>query len=157
MGRTTNIRSVAHSVSQHFSGPVVGINPIHGLFLFSPMKFSVSETGFPALDVSVMLAYHANISAELVLHEKITDESGNTIEMKNWRVSPSIHMPHGFKYSLVYIVGGERIIGYDNAERRGGHRHFRGAETKYVFRSVRQLVQDFQADVARYKERSHES
>jgi len=94
--------------------------------------------------------------ADLVLHQKITDESGNTIEMKIWRVPHSSHMPHGFKYSLVYVVNGERIIGYDNGERRGDHRHFRGVETKYVFRSVRQLVRDFQADVARYKEGSHE-
>lgn len=103
-----------------------------------------------------MLAYHTNMTAELVLQEKITDEPGNTIEMKIWRVPASSHAPHGLKYSLVYIVNGERVIGYDNAERRGDHRHFRGAETKYVFRSVRQLVRDFQADVARYKERSHE-
>lgn len=97
------------------------------------------------------------MTAELVLHEKITDESGNTIEMKIWRVPVSSHVPHGMKYSLVYIVNGERVIGYDNAEQRGDHRHIRGVETKYVFRSVRQLVRDFQADVARYKERSHES
>jgi hypothetical protein len=97
------------------------------------------------------------MNADLVLHEKITDESGNTIEMKVWRVPVSPHMPHGFKYSLVYIVNGERVIGYDNAERRGDHRHFRNIAKKYVFRSVRQLVRDFQADVARYKERSHEN
>jgi len=96
------------------------------------------------------------MSAELVLHQKLTDESGNTIEMKIWHVPFSSHVPHGFKYSLVYIVNGERIIGYDNAERRGDHRHFLDVETEYVFRSVRQLVRDFQADVARYKERSHE-
>ncbi|RJP21153.1 MAG: hypothetical protein C4529_07775 [Deltaproteobacteria bacterium] len=97
------------------------------------------------------------MTVELVLHEKITDELGNTIEMKIWRVPASSHMPHGFKYSLVYIVNGERVIGYDNAERRGDHRHFRDIESQYVFRSVRQLVRDFQTDVARYKERSHES
>jgi len=97
------------------------------------------------------------MTAELVLHEKITDELGNTIEMKIWRVPASSHAPHGLKYSLVYIVSGERVIGYDNAERRGDHRHFRDVESQYVSRSVRQLVRDFQADVARYKERSHES
>ena len=97
------------------------------------------------------------MTSEIVLHEKITDELGNTVEMKIWRVPVSSHVPRGFKYSLVYIVNGERVIGYDNAERRGDHRHFRGVETKYVFRSVRQLVRDFQVDVARFKERSHES
>lgn len=95
--------------------------------------------------------------AELVLHEKITDESGNTIEMQIWRVPVSSHAPHGLKYSPVYAVNGERVIGCDNAERRGDHRHFRDVETKYVFRSVRKLVRDFQVDVARYKEKSHES
>ena len=31
-----------------------------------------------------------------------------------WRVNP-FDKPHGYKYSLVYIVKGERVIGYDNA------------------------------------------
>lgn len=91
-----------------------------------------------------------------MLHEIITDESGNTVEMKIWRVPASLHMSHGFKYSLVYIVNGERVIGYDNAERKGDHRHFRGVEAEYEFRTLRQLVRDFLADVERHKEKRHE-
>jgi len=44
--------------------------------------------------------------------------------MKIWQVPVSEDKPHGYKYSLVYIVGGERLIGYDNAEGKGDHRHF---------------------------------
>ena len=103
-----------------------------------------------------LLAYYTNMNSELVLHEKITDELGNTVEMKIWRVRVSEHTPHGYKYSLVYVVDGERVIGFDNAERKGDHRHFPGREEPYRFRGLPQLVRDFQEDVARYKERRHE-
>jgi len=61
------------------------------------------------------------MKAELVRHEKITDELGNTIEIKVWKVPVSKDKPHGFKYSLVYIVDDKRIIGYDNAKGKGDH------------------------------------
>jgi hypothetical protein len=93
----------------------------------------------------------------LVLHEKITDEPGNTVEMKIWSVPASGDKPHGYKYSLVYIVGGERVVGYDNAEGKGDHRHFMGKESPYRFRNLRRLVRDFAADVKEYQEKHHES
>ena len=61
------------------------------------------------------------MKAELIRHEKITDELGNTIEIKVWKVPVSKDKPHGFKYSLVYIVDDKRIIGYDNAKGKGDH------------------------------------
>jgi hypothetical protein len=45
------------------------------------------------------------VRGRLVLHEKITDELGNTVEMKIWQVPASEDKPHGYKFSLVYIVG----------------------------------------------------
>ena len=93
----------------------------------------------------------------LVLQEKITDELGNTVEMKIWQVPVSEDKRHGYKYSLVYIVGGERAIGYDNAEGKGDHRHFMGNESNYRFRGLRRLVRDFEEDVQSYKEKHHES
>lgn len=93
----------------------------------------------------------------LVLHEKVTDDLGNTVEMKIWQVPVSEDKPHGYKYSLVYIVGGERVVGYDNAEEKGDHRHFMEKESDYPFRSLRRLVRDFEADVESYKGKNHES
>ena len=97
------------------------------------------------------------VRGRLVLHEKITDELGNTVEMKIWQVPVSEEKPHGYKYSLVYIIEGERVIGYDNAEGKGDHRHFKGKESTYPFRGLRRLVRDFEADVESYKEKRHEN
>jgi len=55
------------------------------------------------------------------------------VEIKLWQVPPTTDKPHGFKYSLVYIVAGERVIGYDNGERRGDHRHYGEREEAYAF------------------------
>ena len=44
------------------------------------------------------------------------------------------------------------MIGYDNERGKGDHRHHRGVETSYTFRSMQRLLADFLADVQ--KERS---
>ena len=56
------------------------------------------------------------------------------------------------KYSLVYIVKGKRVIGYDNAEGKGDHRHYRDSEDSYKFKDLRTLVRDFYKDITKYKE-----
>lgn len=90
--------------------------------------------------------------AELIEHSIIIDELGNTIEMKLWRLPrPIKDKPHGYKYSLVYIVEDERIIGYDNAESKGDHRHLRGTEKSYKFIEVWKLIQDFYKDIEKFK------
>ena len=96
------------------------------------------------------------MTSPLMLYEKFTDELGNAVEMKVWKVPMSGDMPHGYKYSLVYIVGGERVVGYDNAEGKGDHRHIGEGELVYAFKSIRRLVCDFQADVELYKEKHNE-
>jgi len=87
----------------------------------------------------------------LIRHDKITNEQGNTVEIKPWKVPPTADKPRGYKYSLVYIVGGERVIGYDNSERKGDHRHYGNVEEPYNFRALHQLAEDFLADVEQFK------
>lgn len=92
------------------------------------------------------------MKAELVEHSKVIDESGNAIEMALWRLpKPTKDKPHGYKYSLVYIVEDKRIIGYDNAEGKGDHRHIRGTEKPYKFVDVWKLIQDFYKDIEKLK------
>ena len=67
--------------------------------------------------------------------------------MKIWQVPHSKVKPHGLKYSLVYIRKGERIVGYDNAERKGDHKHFRGDEIPYDFKDMDTLISDFYMDI----------
>ena len=90
--------------------------------------------------------------AGLIKHDKITDELGNTVEMKIWKVPISEKMPHGLRYSLVYIVNSQRVIGYDNYEQKSDHRHYLGVEQPYVFQGLDKLAQDFYTDVSKYKE-----
>jgi len=50
------------------------------------------------------------MGAKKIKHDKITDELGNTVEIKIWSVPPTPDKPDGYKYSLVYIVNGQRYL-----------------------------------------------
>jgi len=53
--------------------------------------------------------------------------------------------------SLAYIVGGVRVIGFDNERGKGDHRHDGGVETPYRFQGVEQLVAGFKAAVQAWR------
>ena len=88
----------------------------------------------------------------LVRHIKVVEDSGNILEVKLWRVNPSLDKPHGYKYSLVYIVKGKRVIGYDNSEGKGDHIHYKDSEEAYHFKGLRKLTDDFYKDIERHKQ-----
>ena len=90
--------------------------------------------------------------AELIAYRKAADELGNIIEIKVWQMpEPARDKQHCYKYSLVYIVNGERVIGYDNAEGKGDHRHYVRAEKPYRFKGIDRLLEDFYNDIEQYK------
>jgi len=92
------------------------------------------------------------MKAILVRHQKVTDERGNTIEVKIWRLPEGKKdKPHGYRYSLSYIADGRRVFGYDNGEGKGDHRHYKGTEKPYLFESIDRLFDDFLEDVRRYE------
>ncbi len=91
------------------------------------------------------------MKATLVNHVKVRDERGNIVETRMWRVSSTLDKPHGYKYSLVYIVDGVRVIGYDNGESQGDHRHFGDKQQPYIFTTLKQLAGEFLADVETWK------
>jgi len=98
------------------------------------------------------------MKANLVKHVRIVDELGNIIEIKIWQLpKPAKDKPHGYKYSLVYIVDGIRVIGYDNAEGKGDHRHDKGKEKPYIFRDIEKLLSDFFRDIVKFTGGSHEN
>jgi len=51
-----------------------------------------------------------SVRAKRIRHNKFRDDNGNIIEVKMWQVTPSTDKPHGYKYSLVYIVNGKRVL-----------------------------------------------
>lgn len=91
------------------------------------------------------------MKGKLIRHSKIIEDGGGIIEIRLWQVESSPAKPHGYKYSLVYVVSGTRIIGYDNAEEKGDHRHYRDLTEQYEFKNLGQLANDFHRDIERYK------
>jgi len=86
--------------------------------------------------------------ARLVLRTTYIDEQGAVVEMKAYQVPKTPSTPHGFKYSLVYVRGGQRVVGYDNHEHKGDHRHYRNETSFYTFTTIERLIEDFLRDVA---------
>jgi hypothetical protein len=97
-----------------------------------------------------------NMKAALLKHDKFTDEYGNLVEMKIWKTPTNEHAPYGVKYSLVYVVDGQRVIGYDNERGKGDHRHRDEHETPYRFIDIDLLVEDFLKDVEGFIRRNYE-
>ena len=59
------------------------------------------------------------------------------MEIKIWRVPKTKDKPHGVKYLVVYIKGNKRLVGYDNSEGKGDHRHYEDRKSAH---RVRQWV-----------------
>jgi hypothetical protein len=88
------------------------------------------------------------VKAPLILNDKIVLEDGSIIEVRIWSVpEPVPPTEHGYKYSLFFGRPGERLVGFDNERGKVDHKHMLGTETRYVFTSIAQLLQDFRKDV----------
>jgi hypothetical protein len=74
-----------------------------------------------------------NMRARLVYQVKEYQADSSLVEIKIWEVPKSKDKPHSLKYSFAYIVEGERVVGYDNGEGKGDHRHFGGTQHPYEF------------------------
>jgi len=72
--------------------------------------------------------------------------------IKIWEVPKSSRAPEGYKYSLVYMDSGKiRLLGFDNAEGKGHHRHDRDHETTFRFSTPEDLVHLFWLEVQRLR------
>lgn len=92
--------------------------------------------------------------AWLLFRQKHSYEDGEIVELKAWAVPRSAAKPEGLKYSMVYIdVNGRRILGYDNAEGKGHHRHMGDDETPFKFESLEALRSQFLDEVTRLRGR----
>lgn len=87
------------------------------------------------------------MKAAIILHEKFPHGAG-TVELLVWAVpQPVPPSQHGFKYRLVYVVDGQRVVGYDNERGKGDHKHLGQRELGYAFVDVATLLADFWNDV----------
>jgi hypothetical protein len=70
------------------------------------------------------------------------------VEVVIWQVpEPVPPSAHPYKYRLVYVIEGKRVVGYDNERGKGDHKHFGDREEAYRFVNPQQLMADFMADV----------
>ncbi len=85
--------------------------------------------------------------ATLIYRKQFYHKQGH-VEAVVWVVpSPIRPSVHGFKYRLVYIVNGIRVVGYDNERGKGDHKHLGEIEVPYVWVDVPTLLADFMNDV----------
>lgn len=74
--------------------------------------------------------------------------NGTILQAVIWHVpSPVPPSGHFLKYSLVYIVDGVRVVGYDNERGKGDHRNLGAREEPYRFTTPERLMQDFLNDL----------
>ena len=81
-----------------------------------------------------------------------TQVHGGVVEMVVWRVPrPVTPSAHGFKYRLVFVREGQRLVGYDNERGKGDHKHLRDVQVNYTFVDIQTLVEDFLRDVEQFR------
>jgi hypothetical protein len=88
------------------------------------------------------------MKAQLIFKERRIFDDGSILEVVIWQVpTPVPPTDHSLKYRLFYGKDGVRLVGYDNERGKGDHRHYQGREEDYLFVSIEQLLEDFEADV----------
>jgi len=92
------------------------------------------------------------MKAELITRFRDLSDGGTGIELVVWRVpTPVPPTRHGYKYRLVYVVDGKRIVGIDNERGKGDHMHLGDREVPYAFVDVDQLIGDFIREVEKWR------
>lgn len=70
------------------------------------------------------------------------------VEIVIWQVPVQVPPSgHPYKYRLVYVVEGKRMVGYDNERGKGDHKHLGAHDVPYSFVTQQRLMADFMADV----------
>ena len=85
--------------------------------------------------------------SELIFGHKEKFPNGDIIEIKVWNVPKTKLQTEGVSYSMVYIRNGIRIIGFDNFELHGHHKHVFGRIIPYAFVDIWKAIEDFNAEV----------
>jgi hypothetical protein len=92
------------------------------------------------------------MKAKLITRFRDVADDDSLIEMVVWHVPVAVPPSgHCYKYRLVYVVAGQRVIGFDNERGKGDHHHVGSAELPYVFQGVDRLIDDFIEEVERWK------
>ena len=88
------------------------------------------------------------MKARLIHRFKNITPEGDIIEAVIWKVpNPVKPSEHSYKYRMVYIVNGNRVVEFDNERGKGDHCHLDRIERNNDFTTVEQLMADFIAEI----------
>lgn len=88
------------------------------------------------------------MAARLLFKDKYVYRDGAIREMIICQLpATDPERPHGLKYRLFYGTPDQSLVRFDNERGKGDHRHFGDQEEVYSWVSVKQLVEDFKADI----------
>ena len=92
------------------------------------------------------------MNAELITRFRNIAADGSGIEMVVWKMPESVPPSnHCYKYRLVFLAGGIRVVGFDNERGKGDHQHLSEVELPYQFFDVETLFADFITEVEKWK------
>ena len=113
---------------------------------------NTSPCASPIFDFLQNVVTIDNMKARLITRHKDVSPEGWITEISIWRVpEPVPPSSHLFKYSMVFVVDGNRVIGFDNERGKGDHCHINGKEAPYHFSGLKKLAEDFIAEVETWK------
>lgn len=93
------------------------------------------------------------MKATKVTEHRSVAQDGSIIQFIIWKVpKPVPPTDHGFKYRMVFIRDGERVVGFDNERGKGDHMHLDGKEYPYSFTSIARLIEDFLSEVEKRRQ-----
>jgi hypothetical protein len=88
------------------------------------------------------------MKARLYSNQKIRLPDGSVISIVIWIAESTEERPHGFKYRLNFSGSdGATLVRYDNERGKGDHKHIGVNQTKYKFKDIDKLLEDFWHDV----------
>jgi hypothetical protein len=91
------------------------------------------------------------MNATLLAKTRIVYSQRAFAELVLWQLPiAAIGSAHPYKYRLAYVVDGKCVIRYDNEVGKGDHCHHGFVQTPYRFTTPKQLIADFQLDIARW-------
>ncbi len=121
-------------------------------FSRQPSPYQKARATLAILTTGGAVGKVANMKAELITRFRDIAEDGSGVEMVVWRVpDPVPPSEHRFKYRLVYLEAGRRMVGFDNERGKGDHKHVGDQEQPYTFVDVERLIDDFILEVEQWK------
>ena len=88
----------------------------------------MTPSGCQAMGHRSSVAILDNMKAGLIHRFKNITPEGGIIEAVSWKIPDQVKpSEHQYKYRMVYVVNGERMVGFDNAHGKGDHWRIRGS------------------------------